>query len=157
MLLAALLSVLAVGSAQPRDEKDKGGKTVPDKKPTPIMLLYEGKIRAIDLDKRELVLGDAMQQGSADKVKDKGLQSLTFKLTRDARIILDGRTVPMKALKAGLFARVHATSARASLERGEGAQSLFLIADRKEISPVVLLANRVEASTRAFGPPVRKP
>jgi len=161
LLLAALLSAAAFPPVSPADEKDKAGKT--DKKSTPIMLIFQGKIRSIDLDKQEFVLADAVQSPSETGKKEKkadrasgkkatpAVKSLTFKLTTDARITLDGRTVKFKALVAGHYARVQAMSGRASLDRRD--RDLQFVADRKDaVSPVVLLAKRVDASTRPFTP-----
>ena len=160
-LLLSLLVCTASGSA---DDRDKSGKTVPDKKATPIMLMYQGKIRSVDLDKRSLVLGEARPHRKATAEKDKKpasgakdrdtrgnapLQMLTFALTRDVRITLDGRAATLKDLKAGHFANIHAVRGTVSLDRRNAFVSVA--ADRKDRpAKVVMTANRVEASTKAF-------
>jgi len=160
LLLAALLSAACFPPASPADEKDKAGKTKsPNPKPTPVMLMFQGRIKSIDLDKNELVLGEAVQSrfdsGKKEKKADQAkgskatppIKSLTFKLPPDARITLDGVTVKLKALQAGYYARVQAVGGRASLDR----RDVHLVADRKETpAPVVLTAKRVDASRKAF-------
>jgi len=113
LLLAALLSAAVFPVVSPADEKEKSGKSATDKKATPVMLMFQGRIRSIDLDKQEFFLGDAKQSSSrrADKDKKKdvvkdskatpAVKLLTFKLTRDARITLDGRTVKLKLAHGG--------------------------------------------------------
>jgi hypothetical protein len=141
-MLSALLAALAVAAGAAADDRDA------------IRSTYQGKIQLVDLDKRTLVLGDAFlyRGGSkgkvADRTKERGsARKLTFELERDARVTLDGHKAQLKDLKAGQYARVRVVSGRARLDRGG---STVLTVDRKDTSPSVLKADRVEASTRMF-------
>jgi hypothetical protein len=158
-LLAALLAAL-VCSAQEKGRPDRPAR---DKQTSIARVMYQGKIQLVDPDKRTVVLDDALPYGKTGKVrphfriKDRpakapAAQKLTFSLTRDARVTLDGRRAQLKELKAGQYARIRVVSGRAGLDRRDSAEPPAVrVADRKDTpAPTVLSADLVEASTEAF-------
>jgi hypothetical protein len=150
-LVLALLAglVLVASSVADESRKDKDTSAAGD--------YYQGRIDTVDADKRALALRQAtLVRASASKGKretrGKNLGTMSFTLTRDAKVTLDGKAADIKNLKAGQWARVHVARARASADRPEVATIAIAIRRDTKITP--LMADRVEASSRAF--PVTK-
>ncbi len=104
----------------------------------------------MDADKRALVLQKAqLFRGKTSAArKGKPVKSISFTLTRDAKVTVDGKVTDIRSLKAGQWARVHVASARARL--GSGDARIFTIADRRDAKTTPVKTDRVEVSTRGF-------
>jgi hypothetical protein len=162
--LALLLALAWGGVAQERDRADGAAKA--DKSAT-AGHVFKGRIARVNADTRLLVLNDVQPvrptprdarpgAGAApDRERPRAVEaprrSMTFMVTKDAQISLDGRKADLKDLKEGNWARVRALP---SLAPGAGARPPAGAAERPGERPgvaAVMRADRVEAFTKAFG------
>jgi len=178
--LLALLTFTVVGQAEDRDRPAKKDTTT-----SAGQNYYQGKIQTVDADKRTVMLSDARHhrgtkggtsgKGSgttgragdraADRADTKATgKKMTFTLSRDAKITLDGKTAELKDLKSGQYARVYVAGKTGTGSSGTGkdtggtgkdtAGTGKATADKDTTGTgrdtKVMMAQRIEASTKAF-------